>query len=115
MHELSIAMSILDIAEEESRQRGGIRISAVHLRLGLLSGVVKDALLFAYEIARHDTPLAAAQLVVEEVPGLIFCPACDARRPVGSPEWFCCPECGALASELVQGKELEVVSLEVAE
>jgi len=113
MHELSVAMSIIEIAEEESKRRGGLQISAVHLRLGLLSGVVKDALLFAYEIARHDTPLAASRLVVEEVPGVIYCPACEGRRPVGSLEWFCCAECGSLASELVQGKELEVVSLEV--
>jgi hydrogenase nickel incorporation protein HypA/HybF len=115
MHELSVAMSIIEIAEAESERRGGLQISAVHLRLGLLSGVVKDALLFAYEIARHDTSLAASRLVVEEVPGLIYCPACDARRPVGSPEWFCCSECGSLASEIVQGKELDVVSLEVEE
>ncbi len=113
MHELSIAMSIIEIAEAESERRGGLHVSAVHLRLGLLSGVVKDALLFAYEIARNDTPLADSRLVVEEVPGLIYCPACDARRPMSSPEWFCCSECGSLASEIVQGKELEVVSLEV--
>ncbi|MGA7792066.1 MAG: hydrogenase maturation nickel metallochaperone HypA [Candidatus Acidiferrales bacterium] len=113
MHEISVAMSIIEIAEKESERRGGLQISAVYLRLGLLSGVVKDALLFAYEIARHDTPLAASQLVVEEVPGVIYCSTCDAQRPVDSLEWFCCSECGSLASELVQGKEVEVVSLEV--
>jgi Zn finger protein HypA/HybF involved in hydrogenase expression len=53
--------------------------------------------------------------VVEEVPGIIYCSACDARRPVRSSEWFSCSECGAIASELVQGKELEVFALEVEE
>jgi Zn finger protein HypA/HybF involved in hydrogenase expression len=43
MHELSIAMSIVEIAEEEADQRGGARVSAVHLKLGALAGVVKDA------------------------------------------------------------------------
>ena len=38
MHELSIAMGIVDAAMEES-QRRGVQVSAVHLRLGALSGV----------------------------------------------------------------------------
>lgn len=115
MHELSIAMSIVELAEQESERRGGLKITAVHLRLGSLAGVVKDALLSCYEIACEDTPLAGSQLVVEELPGIIYCPACDARRTVQSSEWFCCSECGEVASELVQGKELEVASLEVAD
>ena len=115
MHELSIAMSIVELAEEESERRGGLQITAVHLRLGLLAGVVKDALLSSYEMACVDTPLAGSQLIVEEVPGVVYCPACAGRRPVHSSKWFCCSECGALASEIVQGKELEIVSLEVEE
>jgi len=45
MHELSIAMGIVEAATEEAQKRG-VQVSAVHLRLGALSGVVKDALLF---------------------------------------------------------------------
>lgn len=113
MHELSIALSIVEIAEEESRRRGGLRVTAVNLRLGSLAGVVKEALLSSYEMACADTSLEGSQLVVEEVPAIIYCPACDARRPVSSAEWFCCNTCGSVASEIIQGKELEVVSLEV--
>jgi hydrogenase nickel incorporation protein HypA/HybF len=115
MHELSIAMSIVEIAEEESQRRGGLRITAVYLRLGSLTGVVKDALLSSYEMACEDTALKGSHLIIEEVPGVVYCPACDDRRPVHPAEWFCCSACGAIASELVQGKELEVVSLEVEE
>ncbi|MFZ3215987.1 MAG: hydrogenase maturation nickel metallochaperone HypA [Candidatus Acidiferrales bacterium] len=106
-------MSIVEMAEEESRRRGGLHVTAVHLRLGLLAGVVKDALLSSYEMACADSPLQGSQLIVEEVPGAVYCPACNARRPVLSSEWFCCSACGSLASEIVQGKELELVSLEV--
>jgi len=115
VHELSIAMSIVEMAEEESQRRGGLQIAAVHLRLGLLAGVVKDALVASYEMACEDTRLQGSRLVVEEVPGVVYCPTCDARRPVRTSEWFCCSECNAIASEIVQGKELEVVSLEVRE
>jgi len=113
MHELSIAMSIVELVEEESERRGGVHVTAVHLRLGQLTGVVKDALLSSFEIAREDTSLADSQLVVEEVPGVIFCPACNSRRAVDSAQWFSCRACGGLVTEIIEGKELEVVSLEV--
>jgi hydrogenase nickel incorporation protein HypA/HybF len=114
MHELSIAMSIIEVAQEESDRRG-VQVSAVHLKLGALSGVVKDALLGCFEMACEDTPLKGARLVIEELPVLIFCRTCDAQRPISSVQLFCCAECGTPSGEIVQGKELEVVALEIEE
>src|ERR1700686_3041666 len=115
MHELSIAMSIVELAQEELDRRRGGRIHAVHPKLGALSGVVKEALLSSYEMACEDTPLQGSRLVFEEVPVVIFCPSCRAQRPLSSLQLFCCPECGTPCSEIVQGKELEVVALEIQE
>jgi len=112
MHELSIAMSIVGMAEEEAKRHGG-RVAVVHLKLGMLSGIVKEALLSSYEMASADTPLAGSRLQVEDVPIVVYCKVCQARRDIKSPQWFCCPECGAPTSEVVQGKELEVVALEI--
>lgn len=114
MHELSIVMSIVELAEEEAERRG-VQIEAVHLRLGALSGVVKDALLSCYELACENTPLQGSRLVVEEVPVVIFCPNCRAQCPLSSVQLFCCPKCKTPCSEIVQGKELEVVALEIQE
>jgi len=114
MHELSIAMSIVDTALEES-QRRGLQVSAVHLRLGALSGVVKDALLFSYEMACQDTALQGSRLIVEDVPVVVFCPQCQQRRALDSIQSFACPECDAPTRDILQGKELEVFALEVQE
>jgi len=114
MHELSIAMSIVDAALEESRQRG-VQVSAVHLRLGALSGVVKEALLFSYQMACQDTPLQGSRLIVEDVPVVVFCPQCNEPRTLPSVQSFACPECGAPTRDIRQGKELEVFALEVEE
>jgi hydrogenase nickel incorporation protein HypA/HybF len=114
MHELSIAMSIVEAATEEARKRG-VQVSAVHLRLGALSGVVKDALLFSYEVACQDTPLAGSRLVVEDVPVAVFCPQCRQQRILTSVQSFSCPECGLPTMDVRQGKELEVFALEVEE
>jgi hydrogenase nickel incorporation protein HypA/HybF len=115
MHELSIAMSIVEFAQEEAERRGGARVTAVHLRLGAFSGVVKEALLTSYEMACAETCLAGSQLIVDEVPLVIYCPECDARRPVDPQQWFSCSVCGASTPEIVQGKELEVTALEIEE
>jgi len=101
------------MAQEEASKRGSLQVTAVHLKLGVLSGVVKDALLSAYEMACEDTPLQGSRLVIEEVPIMVFCPGCQAQRPVSSVQLFCCAECGTPASEIVQGKEMEVVALEI--
>lgn len=68
MHELSIAASIVEIAAEEAGRHGG-RVEVVHLKVGALSGVVKDALLFSWDLACGDTPIAGATLAIEEAAG----------------------------------------------
>ena len=113
MHELSIAMSIVEMAEEEANRQGAVQIQAVHLRLGRLSGVVKQSLLSSYEMACEATLLEGSQLLIEEVAVEVFCPRCKLPRLVASIQWFCCPECGTPTPTVLHGKELEVVALEM--
>jgi hydrogenase nickel incorporation protein HypA/HybF len=114
MHELSIAMSVVELAEEEAERRG-VQVEAIHLKLGALSGVVKEALLSCYEMACENTPLQGSRLIIDEVPVVVFCPSCRTRRLLHSVQLFCCSECGTPCSEILQGKELEVVALEIKE
>jgi hydrogenase nickel incorporation protein HypA/HybF len=112
MHELSIALGILDVAAQEAERHDG-RVTAVHLKLGALSGVVKETLVSAYELAREGTPLERAELVVEEVGIVAHCPACDADRSPASLQDLRCPACGSPTPQIVRGRELEVVALEI--
>ena len=112
MHELSIAMSIVEMAQEEADRRD-VTIDAVHLDLGPLSGVVADALLFSYEIACNGTALEGSRLVIRQVSIEVYCPACKAEKILSSMQWFCCPECGAPTSEVIHGKELQITALEI--
>jgi hydrogenase nickel incorporation protein HypA/HybF len=114
MHELSIAMGIVDAAMDEALRRG-VKVSAVHLRLGALSGVVKDALMFSYEVACQDTALQGSQLIVEDMPVIVFCTKCKETRQLESVQLFQCPVCGTPTMDVRQGKELEVFALEVEE
>ena len=113
MHELSIAMSIIDIAREESQKHDDAPILAVHLKIGRMSGVVIDALLSAFEMAREETLLAEAKLVIEDVPVKVHCPKCDCEQLANSIQSLCCGECGTISPNITQGCELEVFAMEL--
>jgi len=115
MHELSIALSILDLAAEEAARRSAAGVAAIHLRLGPLSGVVREALLSAYELAREGSPLRSAELVIEDVPVIVYCPACAAERSVLTPPELFCPVCATPTPDVVSGRELEITALEIEE
>jgi hydrogenase nickel incorporation protein HypA/HybF len=112
MHELSIALSILDVVEEEAERHGG-RVVAVHLKLGPLSGVVKSSLVAAYDLAREGLSTSVGELVVEEIPISVRCPECDTIHTLPSMQELCCPECGAATPDVITGRELEVVAIEI--
>ena len=113
MHELSIAVNIVDGALEELRRRGAEEVIAIHLRVGRLSGVDQDALLFSYGLAAQETVLARSRLVIEPVEVAIFCPRCHAERSIRDFPILICGTCGTLAESIVRGKELEITGMEI--
>ncbi len=112
MHELSIAASIVDLVQEEAARRG-VRVLAIHLKLGPLSGVVREALAGSFELAAAGTPLKCSTLVIEDTPIVVFCPTCKTRRIPVSMQFMRCPECETPAGEILEGAELQVCALEV--
>jgi hydrogenase nickel incorporation protein HypA/HybF len=106
---------MIEIATEEAARHQPARVVALHLKVGPLSGVVKDALLFSYDVAAAGTVLEGSRLLIEEVPVVVFCQACQARQIIDTIQHLCCPGCGELTPEIVQGRELEIVGLELEE
>ena len=115
MHELSIAMSMVEMATEESQRLGAERVTALHLKVGLLSGVVKDALIFSYEVACAGAPLEGSKLIIDDVPVKVYCPRCSSEKELDSIQLFACPACGELTPEVLEGRELQVVAMEIEE
>ena len=112
MHELSIACSIVE-AVEENLTDANADVKKVNLKIGKLSGVVKDALLFSFEVAAQNTKLEGAELEIEELPVIIFCKSCDCETTLGNPPIFHCRQCGEATADIRQGKEMEIVSIEI--
>ncbi|HEX3557454.1 MAG TPA: hydrogenase maturation nickel metallochaperone HypA [Thermoanaerobaculia bacterium] len=115
MHELSIAVSLIEAACEEVGRLGEVRIAALHLRLGALSGVVRQALEFSFELAAAGTAIEGARLEIEEIPVAVLCPHCGEERELPSLQHFRCPVCDTPTPDVVRGRELELTALEILE
>ena len=113
MHELSIAVSMVEMAAEEAAKRGDVKVNAIRLKLGNLTGVVKDALLFSYEIVCQGTPLEGSHLIIEEIPVVVFCPKCETETLPVAVNNLCCPKCETPTPQVISGREMEVTALEI--
>jgi len=112
MHELSLAQALVEQASDLARRDGCSTILAVDVRIGALSGVMRDALEFCFPAAARGTALEGAALRVTEVPLQAVCRDC---RFESQPEPFeiQCPNCGSMNLELTDAREFKLVSLEV--
>ena len=115
MHELSIAMSVIDVVEEELCRHPNAVALSVHLKVGPLSGVEKEALLSAYNLAREASSLKECQMKIEDVPIVAWCPQCQRETVVESILSLHCPACGATTPEVRKGRELEVFAMEISQ
>jgi len=115
MHEMGIAQQIIDIATASiPPDMRPARVERVNLKIGKLSAVVADSLRFCFEIVSKDTPLAGAELAIEETPVVARCKDCDARWTITEPV-FTCQACHSGSLEILSGRELDIVSIEIAE
>ena len=113
MHEISIMESALELAAEQLLQSGCTQIHRITLRVGLLSGVVPEALTFAFDVLKANTQAAAAVLEIESAPGLFTCDGCSLESRLDSME-FQCPECGGLLTLRDGGADLELAQMEIS-
>ena len=113
MHELSIAQCVIDQACEAAARSGGGRVTKVVLRIGALTGVVDEALRFSFEVAAEGTICHGAALAIERVELRVMCPRCREPRTIESGFLLVCPECGSPTPEILAGRELELLSLEI--
>ena len=113
MHEYSIVLALLDRVEKEAKTHGASTVSRIHVRIGELSGVERDLLESAYELARQRTICDGAALEVVPVSPRWVCTVCETA--IGNGGIPRCAACDAPA-HLAEGDEilLERIEMEVA-
>ncbi|HEX3892206.1 MAG TPA: hydrogenase maturation nickel metallochaperone HypA [Terracidiphilus sp.] len=115
MHELSIVANIVESVTESLAAYPGARVKEVRLRIGALASVVEDSLQFCYGIATDGTPLEGSKLVIQTLPVIGHCATCNAEVEIASLQSFLCPRCSMPVSDLRQGRELDIDSIEIEE
>ena len=114
MHELSIVTKLIEIVLEHAQNSGNERVQQINLRIGALSCVHRDALLFSFDIVAAATELAGAKLQITDLPVTIYCEKCDALRELPGVQSFCCPVCQTPSADIRQGQELDIESIVLA-
>jgi hydrogenase nickel incorporation protein HypA/HybF len=113
MHELGIAESALQVALDRARNEGASRVLRMVIRVGALSGVDPDALRFAFAAILPGTAAEGAALQIDPIPALAHCRDCERDFVPDTDLFFECPTCGRLCSTLKQGRELDLIRLEI--
>jgi len=112
MHELSLVMNIVEIADEQVKIHEAKEVENIELEIGTLAGVEMDAFLFAWDAAVPETVLGKAKRIIHRIPAKARCMDCGLEYEIGQ-LFEACPGCGEYLNELFQGKELRIKSLVV--
>lgn len=110
MHEMSIATSILEIAEQS--MDGHDQLLSISVDIGELAGIEYEALEFCFEAVKKSSRYPDLTLEIERVPGRGKCKQCGAESPMQE-MFVICPKCGQYGLEPISGRELKVTSIEV--
>ena len=112
MHEFSIALNIVDIASQTARNEGAAKINEVEIEVGILSGVVIEALEFALESATKNTILENAKIKINKIRASAKCNKCHTEFEPGDLISEC-PVCSSFDFKIINGRELRVKSINV--
>lgn len=112
MHELSLMAELRELVVAQVEAHGGGRVERIRLRIGTLAGVEEEALRFAHPLVMAGSCAEGSRLEIETVPALCHCSSCEQRFSADA--GLCaCPRCGAISRTLLQGRELDLVALEL--
>ena len=103
---------LAEIAEAEARRHGAEAIERIRVLIGSLSGVDPEAFRLAGEVVCSEGLLAGAHLELQVIKARAFCSPC--QQPFAVNDGIClCPRCGTISPDLLQGRELDLASLEL--
>jgi hydrogenase nickel incorporation protein HypA/HybF len=113
MHEVSIALSLLERVIEECQGKGYSRVNSIRVDIGRASGIMPDALSFSFNAIKTDTIAADAELIINEVPLRAQCMDCQSEFASEETYIFMCPACGSITFSVISGRELDITEIEV--
>jgi hydrogenase nickel incorporation protein HypA/HybF len=116
MHEMGLATEVVEQVSRRLARRAptGVRVAAVRMQIGRLSGYAPESVRAGFDLAAAGTPLEGARLDVEEPAGRAECRACGRVSDVPDALTARCAHCGATDLDIRDGQQLRVVGVELA-
>ncbi|WP_353661398.1 hydrogenase maturation nickel metallochaperone HypA [Hydrogenimonas sp. SS33] len=112
MHEYSIVQALLNQCEEHAAKHGAGKILKVVTKIGVLSGVEPDLLQTAFDTFKEGTVCDGAEFIMNIQPLVVYCHDCKTKSTLQELA-MACPKCGSLATNVVDGEEMYLMSLEM--
>jgi hydrogenase nickel incorporation protein HypA/HybF len=109
---MSIAESIVQIAEDAATREGSVRVRTVFVEIGALAGVEIEALRFCWDAVTRDGRAGGAALDITQTPGRGWCLQCSDTVALPAP-FEPCPRCGGYEVQVTGGTEMRVREIEV--
>jgi hydrogenase nickel incorporation protein HypA/HybF len=114
MHEMSIVLSFVKMAEEYAVKNNAAKVVKVVLQVGEISGIVPRYLHEFYPVVIEGTILEGSELVIETVEASVFCSGCATTYNPTKTD-LKCPNCGSEQCDVIDGRGLFVKEIVIAE
>lgn len=112
MHELSLTENLIEIAVKHARREHATRVNSLTMEIGVLSGVMPEAVEFAFEACSKGTLVEGATLQILRIPAIGRCRECGTESAIGS-LLDSCSECNSYALDILKGQEMALTEMEV--
>ncbi|KEY59092.1 hydrogenase maturation nickel metallochaperone HypA [Serratia sp. DD3] len=112
MHEISLCLSTMELIEQQARQHGAKRVTAVWLEIGALSCIEEQALRFSFASASRYTLAEGCHLRLSYQPAQAWCWDCSASVYIEQHDAGC-PQCGGHTLRVESGESLRLKQIEV--
>ena len=112
MHEMSIVQNLITIIKEEMVKNKAARLRSVRLNIGEMSGIVPEALKTCFEIMTEKSDMKGAVLKMDIAPLVGCCRKCKKEFKVIKYD-FSCPDCNSSDIDIISGREMNIVEMEV--
>ncbi len=114
MHEVSIALGMVDELKRIAKENNAQKINIVTLRIGKLSGIVTDSLKFAFDAVKLEHPImSSAEIVINEVSLVYQCDECSTTFETGDIYFPACKKCASYNLKMISGEEQDIENVEV--
>ena len=109
MHELSIVAAMIELCEDNARTNNATKISEIHTKIGVLSGIDKEQFKLCFESFKEGSLCEEARLFMQDEDLEGEC-ECGFKGRLDGKSFFC-PKCGGKELKIIAGEEFYLMRL----